>query len=197
MRIVQRIIVDIVGYLLCLLLITACRQPPSQGGSRTPATTTAHPTAAMVLPRQTPLPGYIAEAIPGPGEYLRRGEYYLGRHGSGEMWSGERVDNSVCVQFVAGWILMPGDFFDTDDILSRIAFAIDDETIYPPRWVEQLLEKVALDDENGNTIASAPQPTLICWQRELEAGVHTAKLSVRKTSGQVLEYDWSFALTRP
>jgi hypothetical protein len=55
--------------------------------------------------QQKPLPRYLGDAIPGPGDVLSLSAYRAGLHGSGEMWSGESVNNGVCVEFLAGHII--------------------------------------------------------------------------------------------
>jgi hypothetical protein len=157
--------------------------------------TTAVPTEAISVPPQSPLPEFILDAIPAPGSELSLHSYQEGWHGATGTWSGEPVNESVCVEFDAGEVLLPGDNWNTaDEILERIQFKLNEQVISSPSVVVQLLEEVILLDGEGNEVAWAPRPSLFCWQGDLEVGIQKATFSFRKTSGKLLEYTWSFVL---
>jgi hypothetical protein len=187
----------------CSLLLCACSTAsmPTNTPSPFPATPTPTPRVMYCPPlismrdRYPSLPTFLEQVSPEPESTLGLLEY-------------DERQSTVCVVFVVEEILEPGDFFHAEDVVGRLALLIDGHTAedlatgkedYEDYCTSNVqMAKIMLFDEEGNVIASGPGPLgSRCWSIALEPGKHEATVRLRKTSGAVLEYTWTFTLTPP
>lgn len=180
---------------VCLLVLVACKK--SVMGEITPTLSqSASSTTEYFLPtQQLPQPDFINDLAPQPGSILSLQDFQDGAHANQAKWFGRLVDHSICVELNADPLLLPGDYFtSTDRMLERTQFVINDRVIDRPNWELDFIMETQLLDENGNVVAVSGGPYLFCWEGDLVAGLHTAEIEFRKTSGKVLRYQWSFVL---
>jgi hypothetical protein len=96
-------------------------------------------------------------------------------------------------------LLLPGgDLTTTELVGERLSLSVDgllSESMDHP--ISSYLEAYFTLGDQGDRVAEGIGPILYCWYVPLNIGVHTAKISFTKTSGRVLEYEWSFAIDAP
>lgn len=209
MRAVRCVITRLVVIIICLLLFAACRSDTKDENLRPTALSSAIPTDIPALPSaiptrtpylapQPPTARYIMGVIPTSGSILNVQDFREGKHidKEGDWLVVGPITQSICVELDAWWLLEPGDDFTSGDLLlERIEFIVDNQILSRPDGIGDFITLSWLLDEDGNKVAVAGGPYVFCWASDLDAGTHTAYLEVRKTSGQVLEYRWSFTLT--
>jgi hypothetical protein len=108
------------------------------------------------------------------------------------------ADSSICAGIFPFETLEPGDFFEAyrehgEYFPDRVSAVVDGRKLEADegtviivsgheRWV------------NGNLIAASPGAHIMCWPARIGIGEHVATVNVRKTSGAILSYSWSFEL---
>jgi hypothetical protein len=195
---------------ICLMLFVACEADTKDVNlvtiTSSPATATNIPASPSPIPTRTPYyapqpyPGpytYIEAVAPSPGSILNVEDFRNGKHEAGGRWHvAEPLAPSICAKLNAVPLLQPGDdFSEADPFLERIEFIVDDQVLSRPYGIDGVATLTWLLDEDGEEVAVATGPFFFCWKADLGVGVHTAYLKVRKTSGEVVEYKWSFTLT--
>ncbi|MCC6605660.1 MAG: hypothetical protein IT327_20805 [Anaerolineae bacterium] len=143
-----------------------------------------------------PLPRFIETTYPSPGavvnldEYTEDGlGYYFGLSAPG-----------ICVSFLPyPFILEPGDVLTSEDVIERLSLEVDGSTYgtVDSYQVELVMfegvPRVPIDPETGEPEASVPEGRyIVCFENDLEPGMHSATFSAQKTSGEKIEYTWPF-----
>jgi hypothetical protein len=146
-----------------------------------------------------PLPVFLQELIPAPGSTLSLESYQSGDHYDGSYPLGS-TPNRICAKINPEPLLEPGDFYGSRNRIfeflpNRLTVSVDGEEL---AWnVEELvviLGMYQLRDEDGEVVAQTGGPQVPCWVAELKRGEHVAVMKVTKTSGETIEYAWSFTL---
>lgn len=196
MRVLLRVSVQFMGILITLLLFVACASGTREDAANVSALPYSTSTDVLLLPLQTPFPPHILDAAPLPGSSLSLWEYQKGRHAERGQFLILESASQICLEIDAVWFLERGDHFVIEDQVSeRIQFTVDGRSIQQPNKIVDLAMEFILADEEGNEIGVAGGPFVLCWHSDLGVGLHTARIDVRKTSGEVLKYEWSFRLT--
>jgi hypothetical protein len=136
--------------------------------------------------------------IPSPNSILNLQDFQDGKHSDYYRdWAAvDSINQSVCIDIDAWWLLEPGDDFTNEEtLLERVQLSVDDQILLRPDEIGNLLGLDWLLDDQGNEVAVAGGPFVYCWESDLDVGTHIVHLKVHKTSGQMLEYKWSFTLT--
>jgi hypothetical protein len=146
-----------------------------------------------------PLPRSIEFTYPSPGAVVNIDEY-VGEDGQGYYFGVNAP--SICVSFLPyPFLLEPGDFLTSDDVLERLSLKIDGITLSEVDF-DQIelatisgMPRVPDDLETGRPEASVPEGRyVVCFKVDLEPGMHSATFTAQKTSGEKIEYTWSFFL---
>jgi hypothetical protein len=145
------------------------------------------------------LPDFLDYLVPEPGTSLSLKDYQTGQH-SGSYYSPVEAKNRICARIITEPILEPGDFYSTrnqafDFLPERLNIFVDGQQL------EWNLDEMAvgggfqLRNEDMVITAETAMNNWVCWLAELQPGEHTAVMNVQKTSGESIEYAWSFTLT--
>jgi hypothetical protein len=149
-----------------------------------------------------PLPPYLGFIVPAPDAEYSLDSYYEGKHYpsiSEAHPAPQEGRGRICGEFLSKSLLEPGDYFETsskrgDFLPDRITLKINANEIVRDDEVIMILSETELKDETGHIVARAPTSHLICWPDTLGKGLHIATIEIKKTSGEVLNYSWSFTL---
>lgn len=94
-------------------------------------------------------------------------------------------------------IVESGDILESSDLKNMIKLGVDvaqNGYLHSNSFfIEEALAEMV--DSEGNITTSYPAFTITAYLPiELEPGKHTATVQVQKTSGEILEYSWSFTI---
>lgn len=148
-----------------------------------------------------PLPPFLHLVAPAPETTYRIGSYALGEHYPPEEVSpAEGSQNRICIQINPRPLLEPGDHFVFsakygDFLPDRINGYLNGTKLKRDEGVTTVMGTDYLQDKNGHIIAEAEGPQVVCWLAELDIGQHNFIVEIEKTSGEIVSYGWSFALT--
>ncbi|MBN1890598.1 MAG: hypothetical protein JW850_21570 [Thermoflexales bacterium] len=178
---------------ILLFILSACT------GSNTPAYESTVMVAALSSPKQTltpvKLPGFLRQVFPLPNAILSSRSYNERLKGLAIIYTGE-VGVGVVLDSIA--VAEVGDSLDEQDVISRVSLLIDGEPLIldtPFDWVNQEGAHTKVLDEQGQLLYEvAGGDYWMLWRKPLGLGKHEAMFRVRKTSGTLLEYSWSFEL---
>lgn len=146
-----------------------------------------------------PLPDYLTFVAPEPESTYSIFSYRLGEHYPSTVHPAPSSgQNRICIQLIGETLLESGDFFteypkEGEFLPDRVTGYVDGIMVEKDEEIIMMLGESWLLDE-GEIIASAPGPQIICWPIELEIGNHYVTIEVKKTSGEVESYSWSFEI---
>ncbi len=111
------------------------------------------------LPNRQPLPDYLLEANPGPGDAPL-----------------VRLNGEVCVVFHAQAVLEPGDYWDYEDIEELSGFTLDGKERTLKRVVHsyKVYSLVDPNDPFMQPTAKSFGPNTLCWAGSWQPGYHVA-----------------------
>lgn len=192
------ILLFLVGYVGASLLLVACAAIP--GGpievTRLPKETSSPTPEALVLSSPLPLPDFLYVVFPEPGatytlaEFDELTEKYSSIAASGEVFFDVRLQE----------LIEEGDIFnDVEEYFPRISARIDGQLYTEPQAYLRTNEwhQTYRNPETGEILYQLPggMPFSLYYPMEREPGVHTVEVEIRKTSGEIVSYSWSFLLT--
>lgn len=170
----------IVATLLLCLTITSCQVDR----------TTLEPVPNL----NGPLPSFIFDLlVPGPHEVVSLEAFRSGYHYPTESHPApNNAKSSICADIYPGPLLEPG---DQDYPASRVTVYLDGKQAAMSEQLFRVVNEIQLYDEDGKVIATASGPLVICWMVEVSPGEHIATIRAEKTSGDSIDYSWSFEIT--
>lgn len=149
----------------------------------------------IVLPTQIPLPDFLYYVFPEPGETYSLDEFaeLIENFGtlpvSGEVFFDVRMESLV----------EEGDDFDSvDDFVPRVSVKIDDRLFSEPHGMTRTdASPTTFVDPDTGGVFQIPggAPFRLYYTMAREPGLHTVEVEIRRTSGEVVNYTWSFVLT--
>jgi len=179
--------------LVIILLVVFCLDLMACGGKQ---------KEVLLTDLNLPLPPYLEFVAPTPDSEFLVDAYNEGLHYppiSEAHPAPEEGRQRICSKLLSRALLEPGDYFRTSlqkgEVLpDRITLYVDGDKLVRDDEVIMILAETEIEDESGQTIAQAPASHLICWPAELKKGIHIVTIEVMKTSGEVVDYSWSFTL---
>lgn len=176
----------------------------------------------MRLSAQEPLPEYLLEVRPAPGNVIRQAAYqtvitttaiYEGPPPPSVEITGYR--SSICIYLDVSSLVGPGDDLVLDkDVLPRIGLSVNGSQMRELARTAYLAVinccpvTVGFGSDPNEywdwSAHSTPPPHIgafsdhgywFCYKAELGVGVHEAIFNFRKTEGVPVSYSWSFAIT--
>lgn len=149
-----------------------------------------------------PLSPYLEFVVPAPNSEYSVEAYDEGMHYPpiSEVHPAPKEGKQrICGEVLSRTLLESGDYFRTtpqkgEFLPDRISLYVDGDKFRRDDEVIMILVETELEDENGYITARAPASHLICWPAELGEGLHIATIEVKKTSGEIMDYSWSFTL---
>jgi len=123
------------------------------------------------LPNRQPLPDYLLEANPGPGDAPL-----------------VRLNGEVCVVFSAQAVLEPDDFWEYEDIEEMAGLTLNGRELPLKRAVHSYRTYSLVDPNDPllRTTAEAVGPNTLCWAGGWQPGYHVATF----TFGDRYSYTW-------
>jgi hypothetical protein len=201
MKGLTRIGVQIFTLTIFLLLFTACGLDAEDVNEQYTTSLSAVPTRTPYYGPHSSTPPHIIFVAPPDGSVINVQDFRDGKHDIGPKEPGRvgpagSLVQPICVGLQASKFASPGDeLTDVDTLLERTELIVDNQARPRPEGIEMLLGLETLIFPEGGEPARVGGPFFFCWQNDLDAGTHTAQLNVRKLSGEVVEYEWSFTLT--
>jgi hypothetical protein len=149
-----------------------------------------------------PLPSFLEFVAPAPKSEISIDSYNEGQHYppiSEAHPAPQDGRQRICSELLSRVLLEPEDYFAVSSqkgefLPDRVTVYVDGAKVARDDEVIMVLSETVLEDENGRVIARAPASHLICWPAKLERGIHVVTMEVNKTSGEVVNYSWSFTL---
>lgn len=173
------------------MFLGSCSLDRLTGGNNTENSFPSSSETNNITPQ--PTPEFIRELWPEPGSKRPLYDYqnYL---------IYDATQPGICVDFGGILLLLEeGDFLTTEELFKRFSLKVDNQSINEPDYVFMRDTKGfdgILDSDTNEPIYSAPEghPYFLCFYTDLQEGLHTATFIARKSSGQELNYTWSFYL---
>ena len=149
-----------------------------------------------------PLPSYLKFIAPAPNSEYSVKSYAEGMHYppiSEVHPAPEEGKQRICGEVLSRTLLETDDYFRTNSqegefLPDRITLHVDGDKLRRDEEVIMILVETEIEDKSGQIIARSPASHLICWPVELSEGLHIATIEVKKTSGEIIDYSWSFTL---
>ncbi len=182
------IITTAILWAICTSLLAGCITSKSANSDQTSPT----PEPCSTIQTNTlsdNLPIFLEKVSPSPDSVIKL-ECYIREIESNEIISGVYATISV------GKMVEIGDNLEVHSLRERVNIFIDTEQVsdVSPHWFIEM-SRINISDAEGNVIISHPGPrATIGLPATLTTGKHTATVQVRKTSGKVLEYSWTFTI---
>jgi len=92
-------------------------------------------------------------------------------------------------------LVFDGQLFILDEEQTKLVYQVIGETWYS--WGTDVADGVLLIkkmDAEGNILASVSGPYSWCVHAPLAAGLHKVQVSFEKSSGEIVEFSWTFTL---
>lgn len=155
--------------------------------------------ATIILPTAEPRPAFILNVAPLESQILPISMFEADRIGPGlaaDIWDEiDGYNSQVCLKIETGLLAQTGDdFIEPSSIKERVAISVDGFRMKETFVNSILLQSIHVKDINGQYLMKGVEPKLICSPVEIGEGVHDVLFQFRQTSGDVLEYQWHFAL---
>jgi hypothetical protein len=161
-------------------------------------------TQKEILPTDLnlPLPSHLELVVPAPNSEYSVESYTEGMHYppiSQAHPAPEEGKQRICSEILSRTLLEPGDYFKSSPqkgefLPDRITLHVDGDKLRRDDEVIMILVETEIENESGQIIARAPASHLICWPVDLGEGLHIATIEIKKTSGEIIDYSWSFTL---
>ena len=151
------------------------------------------------LPTIEPRPEFILETSPSESEVISIDMFEAKNDGPGiatDIWDDVNAyDSQICLKVETSILAQEGDdFIQGTTVRERISMAVDGQEMKDVSVNSVLLQGIHVVDANGQYIKMGIEPKLICAYADIGSGVHEVLFQFRQTSGDILEYRWSFAL---
>ena len=146
-------------------------------------------TASTVVSRSTRLPDYLSDVWPKPestvsledyNASLREGPIEVGSTGIGVVFWTDRIatrDKDIDVNW-----------------FTRCSLFVDGVSASSEGLAEDGALLIESKDAQGQLLSRTSGPYFRAWFVPLEVGTHTATFRLQRTTGEVLEYSWSFTV---
>lgn len=172
---------------------TAVSNPPNA-----PVQESTTPTATLFVAPTiivTPYPKYVGVSVPEPGKSYTVDEYKALAPSLG--WNATLP--GICISIWPWSLLETGDFPTTEEWLARMYLVIDDQVIseYHSLLMTKSEGRWGFAPETKEKLWQEPpgSPLCVCYATSLDIGVHTATITIKKTSGSEVSHSWQFAIT--
>lgn len=153
--------------ILSVLALLACCRPATEDLS----------TVTPISPRV--LPYFLEEVYPDQGSIVSTDDY----------------TGKVCVQLDACDLVLEGDIWDFDEVITRTAILVDDQPTGELLEAYAYLVGCATTDEQGNILSRAGGPYNWCvCAAPIATGLHRADMSFERSNDEVLSFAWTFEL---
>lgn len=189
------------SFVIVMLFLAACQKnsfiESAENTSLTEQSFAITPTPeTIVLPKQQPLPDFLTIVFPEPGATYSQAEF----EALTEKYSSMVVSGEVFFDVRMEPLIEEGDFFDTvNQFFPRIRVTIDGKLHTEPKDYITTDEwhQTIIDPETGEALYQLPagRPFGLYYPMERTIGLHTVEVEIRKTSGEIVSYSWSFLLT--
>lgn len=151
------------------------------------------------LPTLEPRPKYILEIAPSESEVIPIQMFEAKSNEPGvaaDIWDDiDAYGSQICLKVETSILAQEGDNFIQDStVRDRVTIAIDDQEIKDVFVNSILLQGIHVVDADGQYIKMGVEPKLICGYADIGVGAHEVLFQFRQTSGDILEYRWSFTL---
>lgn len=190
----------LISFMVVLLFLMACQKNRFESVENTPLTeetVSFSPTPeTIILPTPQPLPDFLTIVFPEPSATYTLAEFEALTEKYGSMVASGEVFFDVHMEP----LIEEGDFFDTvNEFFPRISVKIDGQLYTEPKDFIRTDESQQryIDSETGEALYQLPagRPFSLYYPMEDTPGLHTVEVEIRKTSGEVASYSWSFLLT--
>jgi hypothetical protein len=108
------------------------------------------------------------------------------------------TDPGICFSMEPFPLLTPGDFPTVDEWLEQMYLIVDDKVIsnHHSLLTVDLVGQKKIDPTTGDILYQEPDgsPLRICYAVPLGVGQHNVTLVVEKTTGEKVDYTWSFVI---
>ncbi len=181
-------------FVICLCLM-ACTITPNPVPQMIQQTETSE-EFPEVLPTARPRPDYIADVSP-PESSITLLTAYQHNLDPTMIFEGVRFEDrgynsSICVVVDVGPLLEEGDRLDhTGQVLGRISIFVNEielTEVLTVNWLDISSNNVSVDHASGSGWS------VFCWRADVEEGIHQVTFQFQKTSGEIEEDGWYFAV---
>lgn len=187
-------------FLAALLFLVSCQNPTLESmentvSSEETVSVTSTPET-IVLPTPQPLPDFLTIVFPEPSATYTLADFEALTKKYGSVVASGEVFFDVHMEP----LIEEGDFFDTvNEFFPRISVKIDGQLYTEPKDFIRTDESQQryIDPETGEALYQLPagRPFGLYYPMEHNPGLHTVEVEIRKTSGEIASYSWSFLLT--
>jgi hypothetical protein len=154
------------------------------------------------LPTPMPTAAFLPWAYPKPSSVIKLADFRTGYPSPNP--NSQSLQNAVCIELNGNELIEGRDNgLELVDYLERSMLIVDDRrwSETEPKPIIDLLgsvQEVKRQPETGEVTllrSNATGPYTICWQIELNKGIHNIEFQTLKTSGDELSYSWSFLIS--